>query len=109
MGMRRTLSVTTVALALLAAGCNKEPASVIVEKVKRDGAGDVEKASLESITQWVKKKGTAYADELWAQCEPLKKAAGAAWSDRAEGRVCTAALVVRQTSYRPLGTDPRKY
>jgi hypothetical protein len=107
--MRRALTLTTVALALLAVGCNKEPASVIVEKVKSDGAGEVEKASIDSITQWMRKKGTAYADALWAECEPLKKAADATWSDKAEGRVCTAALVVRQTSYRPSGTDPRKY
>ena len=109
MVMRRALLFTTIALALLGAGCNREPASIVVEKVKRDGAGDVEKASLDSITQWMWKKGTPYADELWAQCEPLKKAGNATWNDGTEGRVCTAAQTVRANSYRPAGTDPRKY
>lgn len=109
MGMRRTLSVTTVALALLAAGCNKEPASVIVEKVKRDGAGEVEKASLNALTQWMWKKGTAYADGLVAECEPFKKVGGANWNDTTEGRICTAARSVQMNSSRTIPGDPRKY
>ena len=112
MGMRRTTlftALTTLALVLLVAGCNREPSSVIVEKVKRDGAGDVEKASLDSVTQWMWKKGTAYADELWAQCEPLKKAGTATWGDSTEGRVCTAAQTVRTNSSRPIQGDPRRY
>jgi len=102
-------TLATVALALLMVGCNREPSSVIVEKVKRDGAGDVEKASLDSVTQWMWKKGTPYADDLWAQCEPLKKAGTATWSDSTEGRVCTAAHTVRTNSSRPIQGDPRRY
>ena len=109
MVMRRALLFTTIALALLGAGCNREFASMIVEKVKRDGAGDVEKASLDSITQWIWKKGTAYADELGALCEPLKKAGNATWNDGTEGRVCTAAHTVRTNSSRPIQGDPRRY
>jgi hypothetical protein len=107
--MRRALTLTTVALALLAAGCNKEPASAVVEKVKGDGAGEVEKASLDSITQWMWKKGTPYADALWLQCEPLKKAGDATWGGSTEGRVCTAAQTVRMNSSRPIQGDPRRY
>ena len=107
--MRRAFLALMMALALLSVGCNKEPSSAVVEKVRRDGAGNVEQATLDSITQWMWKRGTAYADALWTECEPLKKAGKATWSDSTEGRVCTAAQTVRTNSARPLQGDPRKY
>lgn len=97
--MSRTITLFALVLAL--AGCQKEPASAIVDKVKRDGAGVVEEASLDSITGWMRTKGTAYADALWKECEPLKNAAVAKWADSAEGRVCTSAYSVRINSFRP--------
>jgi hypothetical protein len=95
------LLTITIAIALALSGCKKEPQSAIVEKVKLDGAGDVEQASLASITEWVRGKGVTYADDLWKDCEPIKKSAPATWSDSTEGRVCAAAYSVRINTFRP--------
>ena len=107
--MRYVPFLTVAVLMLLCIGCSREAASVVVDKVKRDGAGDVERASKDSITQWMWKRGTAYADELWDQCQPLKQAGNATWGDSTEGRVCSAAEVVRTHSSRPIQGDPRHY
>jgi len=97
--MSRTIIL--LALGIVLAGCSREPQSAIVEKVKRDGAGAVEAASLESTTNWMRSKGTAYADGLWKDCEPIKVKAPATWTDSTEGRVCSAASSVRISSFRP--------
>lgn len=97
--MSRTIIL--LALGIVLAGCSREPQSAIVEKVKRDGAGTVEQASLESTTQWMRGKGMVYADELWKDCEPIKAKAPATWADSTEGRICSAAYSVRINSFRP--------
>ena len=90
-----------LALVLAIAGCRREPKSAIVDKVKRDGAGAVEESSLNSVTEWMRTKGTAYADALWKDCEPIKATASATWTDSTEGRICSAAYSVRINSFRP--------
>ena len=108
--MRRCILTFVLVLAALAVGCKKEPVSPIVEKVKRDGAGEVEHASQVSIAQWIGSKGAAYADALWTECEARKATADATWSDSTEGRVCGAAYTARINSVRPPPPrDPRKY
>ena len=68
--MRRCILTFVLVLAALAVGCKKEPASAIVEKVKRAGAGEVEHASQVSIAQWIGSKGAAYADALFGNPFP---------------------------------------
>jgi hypothetical protein len=108
--MRRLQSISILLLVAFMTGCTKEPASEIVERVKRDGAGAVETATQPSIAQWIGSRGTAYADALWTECEARKKSADATWADSTEGRVCSAAYTARINAVRPPPPrDPRKY
>ena len=97
-------------LVALGTGCKNESASPIVERVKRDGAGEVETASQPAIAQWIGSKGAVYADALWSECEARKRSADATWADTTEGRVCGAAYTARINAVRPPPPrDPRKY
>ena len=109
--MIRLQSVFVFLLVAFMSGCKKaEPPSAIVERLKSDGAGDVETASQPSVAQWIGSKGAKYADALWAECEARKKNADATWADSTEGRVCSAAYTARINAVRPPPPrDPRKY
>jgi hypothetical protein len=108
--MRRLHTVFIALLVALMTGCRSEPASPIVERVKRGGAGAVESASPQSLAQWIGAKGAEYADSLWTECEARKKTADATWADSTEGRVCSAAYTARINAVRPPPPrDPRKY
>jgi hypothetical protein len=98
-----------ISLALLFAGCSREPLTPITDKVEKDGAGDVRSASAESIQQWMQRKGPEYSRAIWAMCEPVQKNAPATWGDSTEGRVCKAANAVRFWGRGNVGSDPRKY
>ena len=98
-----------IALLLLLGGCSQEPATPIIQRVEKDGAGDVRAASAESIQNWMQTKGSQYAQEIWAMCEPVRAKAPATWADSTEGRICNAANAVRLWGKVRVGSDPRKY
>ena len=103
--------LTLFSLAVLLAGCSKEPSTPIIDKVEKDGAGDVRTASAQAIEEWMRKKGTDYAVEIWRMCDPVAQKAAATWGDSTEGRICHAATSLRMFHFDPkaLKGDPRKY
>lgn len=92
-------------------GCAKEPSTPIIDKVEKDGAGDVRTASAQAIQEWMGKKGADYAIEIWRMCTPVAQSAPANWRDGTEGRICQAADTIRLFNFDPkaLKGDPRKY
>ena len=103
--------LTLLLLLVLLVGCSKEASTPIIEKVERDGAGDVRKASGQAIEEWMRKRGADYAFEIWRMCEPIARSAPAAWNDGTEGRICRAATSVRLFNADPKGLkgDSRKF
>ena len=94
-------------LALL--GCSREPDTPIIQRVEKDGAGDVRAASTEAIQKWMQTKGAPYAQEIWKMCESAEKKAQATWGDSTEGRICKASNAVRFWGRGNVGSDPRRY
>jgi hypothetical protein len=94
---------------LMLLGCSREPETPIIQRVVKDGAGNVRAASTEAIQQWMQTKGAPYAQEIWKMCEPVQRAAAATWGDSTEGRICKAANGVRFFGRGNVGSDPRRY
>ena len=99
----------SVCILLILAACSREASSPIIERVEKDGAGDVRAATAQSIQQWMQTKGGAYAVEIWKMCEPVQRSAPATSGDSAEGRICQAANAVRFFNKGNVGSDPRRY
>jgi hypothetical protein len=98
-------------LLVLVCGCSKEASTPIIERVEKDGAGDVRAASAQAIDEWMRKKGTEYAVEIWRMCEPVVQKAASTWSDSTEGRICRSANSLRMFNWdsKAAPADPRKY
>jgi len=92
-------------------GCSKEASTPIIDKVEKDGAGDVRSASAQAIEEWMRKKGADYAVEIWRMCDPVAQKASSTWGDSTEGRICRAANSLRLFNVDPnaLQGDHRKY
>ena len=106
--MKNLLAILMTALVMVA--CKSEPPSAIVAKVKADGAGEVEQASDEALTQWMRKQGSKYAHDLQVQmCVPAEKGTPATWADTTEGRVCKAAAGVGFYYVAPRVPDTRTF
>jgi hypothetical protein len=103
------MKLLSLCLILMLLGCSREPDMPIIQRVVRDGAGDVRAASTEAIQQWMQTKGATYAQEIWKMCEPVQKTAPSTWGDSTEGRVCKAANAARFWGRGNVGSDPRKY
>ena len=103
------MKLLNLCLALVLVGCSREPDTPIIQRVVKDGAGDVRAASTEAIQQWMQTKGAPYAQKIWRMCEPVQKTAASTWADSTEGRICKAANAVRFWSRGTIGSDPRTY
>jgi hypothetical protein len=102
---------TVLLVLVLLVGCSKEPSTAIIDKVDKDGAGDVRTASTQAIQDWMRKRGADYAIEIWRMCTPVAQSARANWRDSTEGRICQAADSIRLFNFDPnaIKGDPRKY
>ena len=102
---------TVLLVLVLLVGCSKEPSTAIIDKVEKDGAGDVRTASAQAIQDWMRKRGADYAIEIWRMCTPVAQSAPANWRDSTEGRICQAADSIRLFNFDPsaIKGDPRKY
>ena len=103
------MKLLTLCLGFLLVGCVREPDTPIIQRVVKDGAGEVRAASAEAIERWMQAKGTAYAQEIWQMCQPVQRDAPSTWPDSTEGRICKAANTVRLWSRGNVGSDPRRY
>jgi hypothetical protein len=73
-------------------GCKSEPSSEIVQRVKAAGAGDVEHATVRSLSDWFRSRKDLTM-EIASKCKALDKTKQQAdWRQSTEGRVCDAAI-----------------
>src|SRR5690349_25172204 len=99
------MKLLSLCLIIMLLGCSREPDTPIIQKVVKDGAGDVRAASTEAIQQWMQTKGAPYAQDIWRMCEPVQKNAPTTWGDSTEGRICTAANAARLFGRGNVGSE----
>jgi hypothetical protein len=104
-----TAVFAVVAVGMILAGCKKaEPPSPIVKEVEDAGAGDVSKASAESLQTWFKQHwDLAYRIKL--ECSKVEPTKAADWRETTEGRVCKAAYGATLSGNKPMQPDDKRY
>jgi hypothetical protein len=81
--------VTPILFLVLAACTAVVPDTPIVKTTKDAGAGDADKASVQSLSTWLRKKPEV-TKSLSPQCKAAAAKGNATWSDSTEGRICQA-------------------
>lgn len=81
--------VTPILFVILAACTAVVPDTPIVKATKDAGAGDVDTASVQSLSTWLHNKPEV-TKSLSPQCKAAAAKGAATWSDSAEGRICQA-------------------
>jgi hypothetical protein len=106
---RRVIPFLIFAAAVGIGACKKaEPPSPIVKQVEDAGAGDLGRASVESLETWF--KGHArLAYEIKLRCLEAEPRRRADWTETTEGKVCKAAFGAALTGEKPIETDDRRY
>ena len=105
--MRTLLLLAAVAAVMIGCSVVKQQPSAIVKRAEACGAGDLADASLVAVQDWFSKHRDC-AVAIDGMCKPVREKAPAAWSDSAEGHVCTAARSIAQWTRKP-SNDHEKF
>jgi hypothetical protein len=93
--------ITTPILLLILAACTAMmPDTPIVKATKAAGAGDVDKASVQSLSTWLRNKPEVTRN-LAPQCKEAAAKGNATWSDSTEGRICQAVEIEAMWLHKP--------
>jgi hypothetical protein len=76
------------------------PDTPIVKATKDAGAGDVDKASVQSLTTWFRNKPEV-TKSLSPQCKAVAAKGNSTWTDSTEGRICQAVEVESMWLQKP--------
>jgi len=88
--MSVTHKLVTPIFFLIFASCTAVlPDTPIVKATREAGAGDVDKASVQSLSTWLRGK-PEMTKSLPPQCKAAAANGNATWSDSTEGRICQA-------------------
>jgi hypothetical protein len=94
--------ITTPILLLILASCTAVmPDTPIVKATKAAGAGDVDKASVQSLSTWLRNKPEVTRN-LVPQCKEAAAKGNATWSDSTEGRICQAVEIEAMWLHKPV-------
>ena len=92
--------VTPILLVILAACTAVVPDTPIVKATKDAGAGDVDKASVQSLSTWLRNKPDL-TKSLSPQCKAAAVKGPATWSHSTEGRICQAVEIESMWLQKP--------